>query len=60
MDIEKYAFLHEEILPKKKFTVSLGLATFPEDGETPSALIASSDKALYQAKNKGKNSTCCF
>jgi diguanylate cyclase (GGDEF)-like protein len=57
MDIERYAFIHEEILPKNKFTVSLGLATFPEHGETPSQLIASSDKALYQAKNKGKNNT---
>jgi PleD family two-component response regulator len=39
--------------------MSLGLATFPEDGNTPSELIAASDKALYQAKQKGKNNTCC-
>jgi diguanylate cyclase (GGDEF)-like protein len=57
-DIEKQIFIHEEILPQKKLTVSLGLASFPEDGSNPSELLAYSDKALYQAKSKGKNSTC--
>jgi len=57
-DIEKQTFVHEEILPNKKLTVSLGLASFPEDGTSPSELLAYSDKALYQAKSKGKNSTC--
>lgn len=57
-DIQNYSFVHEEILPNKRLTVSLGLASFPEDGVLPSELIASSDKALYQAKQKGKNNTC--
>ena len=56
-DIERHPFIHEEILPHKKFTVSIGLASYPEDGTLPAELIASSDKALYQAKNKGKNTT---
>ncbi len=59
MDIEKHAFVREEILPRKKLTISLGLTTFPEDGQSPSDLIASSDKALYGAKQKGKNNTYC-
>lgn len=58
-DIERHAFIHEEILPNKKLTVSIGLCSFPEDGSTPSGLIKASDKTLYEAKNKGKNSTCC-
>ena len=57
MDIEKCVFTHEEILPQKKLTVSLGLASYPEDAKTPAELIAASDKALYQAKNHGKNNT---
>jgi diguanylate cyclase (GGDEF)-like protein len=57
-NIEKYYFNHEEILPHKKLTVSLGIASFPVDGSTPSELIAASDKALYQAKHKGKNTAC--
>jgi diguanylate cyclase (GGDEF)-like protein len=58
-DIEKHNFFQENILPNKKLTVSIGLATFPENGSTPSELIATSDRALYQAKHQGKNTTCC-
>lgn len=36
-------------------TFSLGIAFYPRDGETPEALIASSDRALYIAKRLGKN-----
>lgn len=57
-DIEKYRFTHEEILPHKKLTVSIGVAGFPLDGASPSDLISYSDKALYAAKKKGKNTTC--
>jgi diguanylate cyclase (GGDEF)-like protein len=59
-DFEKHPFIHEEILPHKKLTVSLGLASFPEDGFSASEIIAFSDKALYDAKHKGKNNTCCY
>jgi diguanylate cyclase (GGDEF)-like protein len=59
-NIQNHPFIHEEILPNKKLTVSLGISTSPEDGSLPSELISSSDKALYQAKNKGKNNTCCY
>jgi len=59
MDIEKHRFIHEEILPQKKLTMSLGIASYPEDGQTASGLITNSDKLLYQAKNKGKNTICC-
>jgi diguanylate cyclase (GGDEF)-like protein len=57
--IKSSPFSHEDILPSKHLTVSIGLASFPENGSSPSELIASSDKALYEAKHKGKNSTCC-
>jgi len=58
-DIAKHSFSHEEIMPHKRLTVSIGLSTFPEDGSTPAELIAFSDKTLYEAKHKGKNTTCC-
>jgi len=58
-DIEKHPFVHEEILPNKKLTVSVGIATFPKDGSSPSELTNFCDKVLYQAKSKGKNNTCC-
>ncbi|MFH1640637.1 MAG: sensor domain-containing diguanylate cyclase [Candidatus Omnitrophota bacterium] len=60
-DIEKAPFTRQESLPNKKLTVSLGLATFPEDASSPRELITSSDKALYRAKHKSsKNTTCCY
>jgi diguanylate cyclase (GGDEF)-like protein len=36
-------------------TVSLGVATFPDDGQDGAALIAAADRALYQAKAGGRN-----
>jgi len=57
--IKKHSFAEEEILPSRQLLVSIGLASFPEDGTTPAELITSCDKNLYQAKQKGKNQTCC-
>ena len=36
-------------------TVSLGIAGFPEDGQTLEDLIARADEALYAAKHAGRN-----
>jgi diguanylate cyclase (GGDEF)-like protein len=36
-------------------TISLGVATFPDDGEDAATLIAAADRALYQAKAAGRN-----
>jgi diguanylate cyclase (GGDEF)-like protein len=36
-------------------TASIGIAGFPEDGTTSSALLRAADRALYAAKHDGKN-----
>lgn len=36
-------------------TVSIGVATFPQDSQTNLDLIAKADKALYAAKSRGRN-----
>ncbi len=41
-----------------KITASIGLATFPENGQTKESLIKSADVALYEAKKQGKNRVC--
>lgn len=56
-NIQNYTFAHQELLPHKKLTASIGLACFPQDGATAADLIAYSDKALYRAKHEGKNTT---
>lgn len=38
-----------------RVTISGGVATFPEDGDTTVELIHAADKALYEAKNRGRN-----
>jgi two-component system, cell cycle response regulator len=36
-------------------TISLGVATFPHDADTPQALVAAADAALYASKHAGRN-----
>jgi diguanylate cyclase (GGDEF)-like protein len=36
-------------------TVSMGVAVYPEHGQTPEALLKAADEALYQAKHQGRN-----
>lgn len=40
------------------FTVSIGVATFPEDAHSGEDLIKKADEALYWAKQHGKNRVC--
>lgn len=36
-------------------TISIGVASFPEDGESQDELFRAADRALYKAKDAGKN-----
>jgi diguanylate cyclase (GGDEF)-like protein len=38
-----------------KITLSIGVATFPQNGTTGSALVEAADAALYQAKREGRD-----
>lgn len=40
---------------KSKVTVSLGIASYPNDGKTTDELVEKADKALYLAKKRGRN-----
>lgn len=42
-----------------RVTVSIGVAEFPQHGDTPEAVIASADTALYRAKAEGRNRVMC-
>lgn len=47
--------VQEELECRQKITGSLGVARSPEDGLSFDVLLARADKALYHAKNSGKN-----
>ncbi len=42
------------------FSISIGGATFPENGNTLSANLQHADQALYQAKSKGRDQACHY
>ncbi len=51
--VEKHRFERDGVLVHP--TLSLGVAAYPEDGETRAELTRAADEALYRAKRKGGN-----
>ena len=47
--------LSEEVFEGGAVTVSIGAAEYPAHGDTPNALIAAADAALYDAKDGGRD-----
>ena len=45
---------------KHLFTISIGIAQFPNDSEIQDELIKCADKALYESKSKGRNLTTLY
>jgi diguanylate cyclase (GGDEF)-like protein len=50
--VEEHTF---PLANRSQITVSIGIAAFPMDGQTTSALIETADRALYLAKQRGRN-----
>src|SRR5262245_4614394 len=50
--VEEHAF---PLAQAGQITISLGVATFPEDADTMTSLIQSADRSLYLAKQRGRN-----
>ena len=53
--IAEHAFLYAHEQPAGAVTVSIGVATFPDDAKELQELLQYSDDALYRAKNGGRN-----
>jgi diguanylate cyclase (GGDEF)-like protein len=53
--INDYPFLHREKQSLGFVSVSVGVATFPDDAGTIEKVIELADKSLYKAKNEGRN-----
>jgi len=56
--IEKYDFSIKSKYPEEKITVSVGVASFPDDAKNETKLLAKVDEMLYQAKETGRNRVC--
>lgn len=59
-NVEEAEFERSEIMPHGKFTLSIGIAAYPEDASTKSELVEKADEALYQAKASGRNCVVAY
>ncbi|TCD47390.1 GGDEF domain-containing protein [Chlorobium sp. N1] len=51
---------HEHHQPSGQLTVSIGIASYPDDAPDWYTLINNADRALYEAKNRGRNSVVAY
>lgn len=58
LEVEAYTFEGGENMPLHQVTISIGVASFPEDGEDTATLLLNADQALYKAKHEGRNKVC--
>ena len=63
LEIENYAF---SLMKRGKptgthsITISIGVASFPDDSSDPIELVEMADSALYRAKREGRNLVCAY
>ena len=56
MLFRSYSHDFAEAAPRAgRISVSIGVATFPDDGRDAEALVRAADAALYAAKRAGRN-----
>jgi len=53
--VRQHHFTKEDSQPDGKITVSFGVSSYPEDGITEDELLTQADKALYAAKDAGRD-----
>jgi diguanylate cyclase (GGDEF)-like protein len=49
-----------EPIKTHRITISIGVASFPEDARDPIQLVEMADTALYRAKGNGRNQVCAY
>ncbi len=58
--VAKTRLEHTHGLAHRQFTISLGIASFPQDATEKASLIRKADRALYDAKTGGRNRVCLY
>jgi diguanylate cyclase (GGDEF)-like protein len=54
-EVDRAEYVSEQGEPMEKVTISIGISSFSNSRCTPLALIETADRALYQAKTRGRN-----
>ncbi|HOL21492.1 MAG TPA: GGDEF domain-containing protein [bacterium] len=54
-NVSKYEFLKGDVEKAINLTMSIGIATFPEHGQSDEEIISKADQALFASKSAGKN-----
>ena len=61
LSIEQLHIIHQKSLASEYVTLSLGVyGLVPNSESSPELLVALADKALYQAKEQGRNRACLY
>jgi diguanylate cyclase (GGDEF)-like protein/PAS domain S-box-containing protein len=58
--IESFPFPHRDQQPLGKVSVSIGVASYPEDAHEFQAVVEAADQGLYHSKENGRNRTTPF
>ncbi len=58
--VEKETFAGGEFQPQGRVTVSLGISSFPEHGDTEDIVLDRADRAMYVSKETGRNRTTIY
>ncbi len=58
--VASHAFAGGPTQPLGRVSISVGIATFPDDGETLEAIFERADAALYVAKREGRDRVVAF
>ena len=53
--VAQHPFKHRDVQPTGRLTISVGVSAFPDDGADASEVIIAADKALYRAKDGGRD-----
>jgi diguanylate cyclase (GGDEF)-like protein len=56
--VAAHTFQHQEDQPGRNLTVSLGVASCPDDADDAPTLLQAADDSLYRAKHAGRNTVC--
>jgi diguanylate cyclase (GGDEF)-like protein len=57
--VERHPFPGQECQPNGNMTISIGVATFPDDGSDAALVFRRADAALYDGKHQGRNRVVC-